>query len=125
VQIEQVRNLIQRFDRSNRISRSEARRLNGHAIQLRARLHQAASRGLSQRERQDIQYRTQTLREAVRYAARDNRRWGWNGQSGSNAYGNNYGYYGQRVRDDDRRGDRDDRRGDRDGDDDRGGRDRD
>lgn len=114
VKVEQIRQRIQRFDRSNRISNREARRLDAHAIELRRRIHYAASRGLHYRERQDIERRIEGLRQAVRYATRENRRWGWNGQNG---YDNSFGYYGARVRNDDRRGrDNDDRR-DRDDDD--------
>ena len=109
-------------------NRGQARALAVRAQQLRQQIHALHSRGrLSQlgsaparssceqsaaahprcvvprpepRERQDLERRLASLREAIRYESRDGSRWGWDGSNGS---GNAYGYYGQR-RDDDRRG---------------------
>lgn len=139
VQVLQLRQTIHQLDRRNRLSNSEARRLDRHAITLLQRIQGAGYRGLNRREFADIQRRIQGLRQAIRYQARDGGRWGWNGHD---SYNNGYGYYGARARDGDRRGYRDDddrrgnrgdrddndRRGDRDDDDrrdGRGGRDRD
>ena len=106
--VEQLRQRIHRFDRMNRLSNREARRLDGFAIGLQRRIAQASYRGVNPWERQDIERRIEGLQQAVRYAARDgNRRWGWNGRDRAD---NGYGYYGAR---DQRweRDDRDDRRG--------------
>lgn len=118
VRVQQLRDMIHRLDRRDRLSNREARRLDRHAVELQRRIHAAAYRGLNRRERFEIERRIEGLRQAIRYEARDGNRWGWNGHDG---YSNGYGYYGARYRGDDRRGDRDgdddDRRyGDRDDD---------
>lgn len=103
--IQRLRERIVRMDRMDRLSHREARRLDRHAAELQHRVHFAARRGLNPWERRDIEHRVEALSQAVRYAARENRRWGWNG---FNAHDNSFGYYGARMRDDDRRFDRDD-----------------
>lgn len=124
VRVQQLRDMIRRLDRRDRLSSREARRLDYHAVALQRQIHAAGYRGLNRRERFEIERRIEGLRQAIRYEARDGNRWGWNGHDG---YGNGYGYYGSRHQrgDDDRRHDRDDdddryggddnRRGDRDG----------
>ena len=123
VRVDRLRERIHNLDRRGRLPRSEARRLDRHAVDLQRRVHSAAYRGLNGWQRRDLEHRVTALSEAVRYAVRESRRWGWNGHNG---YDNNFGYYGARLRDaDDRRFDRDD---DDDDDDRRGrgrGRDRD
>ena len=110
--VDQVRDHIRRVGRTNRLSYREARRLDGHAIELQRRIQFAAARGLQRYERRDILLRVEALRQAIRYSVRENRRWGWNGHDG---YDNRFGYYGARYRDHDRLG-RDDRRRHRDDD---------
>jgi Spy/CpxP family protein refolding chaperone len=101
--VEQVRQRIGQLHRMNRLSNREAQRLDRHAIELHRRIDAAARRGLSNRERADIQRRTEALRHAVRYESRDGNRWGWNGYQG---FDNSFGYYGVRHDDDNRRRDR-------------------
>ena len=122
VRAQQLRQQIHALHSRGRLSNSEVRRLDRHANNLQQRIRAASYRGLNRTERQDLERRLASLREAIRYESRDGSRWGWDGSNGS---GNAYGYYGQR-RDDDRRGRRgndDDRRWDsNDNDDDRRGR---
>jgi Spy/CpxP family protein refolding chaperone len=101
--VQQIRQRIGQLQRVHRLSAREARRLDAHAVALHRRIDLAARRGLHPRERVDIQRRTEALRHAVRYEARNGNRWGWNGFDRSD---NSYGYYGSRHRDDDRRRDR-------------------
>ena len=124
--VQQLRQQIHRLDRSNRLSNREANRLDRHAVVLQHRISTAARRGLNWREREEIGRRIETLRQAIRYEARDgNNRWGWNGHDRAD---NSYGYYGNRRGRDGDRNDRYERDDDRDGRDDsdgRRGRDRD
>jgi TolA-binding protein len=104
-QVEQLRARINQLHRMNRLSNREARRLDAHAVQLHHRIDAAARRGINRRERAEMHHRIEGLRHAIAYQARDGNRWGWNG---SDRFDNAFGYYGERHRDDDRRGRQDD-----------------
>jgi hypothetical protein len=102
--IDAVQNQIRWLDRRNFVRDGSADRLREEARNIERRLRQASRFGLNPYEANDIQRRIAMLEQRVQYASagRYGRGYGYNNDRGN-------GYYGDRDRDrDDRGDDRDD-----------------
>jgi len=78
VRIDRLQQRIAQFDRRDRITEREARRLRTESRDIERRLHIAARNGLNPREYASINQRIQRLEQRIFRDTRDGNRWGNN-----------------------------------------------